>query len=300
MDKIGIISNLSGSFLAKKIARKIGGNLIKVDISKFANGEKRIRIIGKTNYKKVAAILPITPPVDENIIESLLIINALEIGGAKEIIVVIPWMGYSLQNKVFVKGEPLSVKVVASLFNSESIKKIILLDIHKKASMKYFKRPVVNIPTTNLFIKEIVNRFHDKNLAIASTDVGGQPVSKSIAKALSLPHISTYKVRNKTTGNVKITKVIGNVLGKNIILIDDGILTGGTLFKITQKLYSLGASKIHFMATHAVFTAEAIANINKSNLNSFTTTNSVKNIEYPNRCKIIDCTDLLIEEISFK
>jgi ribose-phosphate pyrophosphokinase len=292
--KIKVISNLSGEVLAKKIAEKLNQKLVKVDFSKFPNGEKRIRISENLANQSVIAVLSITPPVDENIIESLLLLNAFEQQKVKSIKIIIPWLGYSLQNKVFRTGEPLSAKMVAGLFNHRIIDKITLLDPHSENIMRYFKKPVENKSARSLFIVDIRNRFKTKNIVIASTDKGGEEMSGNIAKSISVKHLSTSKIRDRESGKVRISKIQGDFKHESVILIDDGVITGNTLEKVVHKLRKMGATEIHFYAVHAILSKSAVRKIDKLHINSITFTNSVFNKIYPKNCRILDCTILFI------
>lgn len=293
-DKISVISNQAGSKLASKIADSMNSKQASVEFSKFANGEKRIRLLSKIATNSVFFVAAITPPIDESIIEILFLLDILERQKVKSVNVIIPWMGYSKQNRVFRNGEPLSASVVASLFKHGFIKNITLLDVHKRNILKFFTKPVVHKTAINLFVEDIRSRFNSDEIVIASADKGGWGFAKKAAKSLKVPFLKTYKHRDKGNGKVRVLGIEGNADNKKAILIDDGVLTGETIAEVALALKKLKAKEIHLMATHAVLTDGASEKINKLKLKSITFTNSVYNANYPKNTKIIDCSALLL------
>jgi ribose-phosphate pyrophosphokinase len=289
-----IISNSKGKFLALNIAKRIDAKPANILFSKFPNGEKKVQILENLKGEKIITVLDIAPPVDENIIESLLLLDALERQKVAEIILIIPWLGYSLQDRVFRMGEPLSSKVIAGLFNHKTIKKIILLDIHKKAILGYFKRPVVNKSAVRLFSNIILREYGIKSGIVVSTDHGGINLAIKLSNILKLPMVSTKKVRNLNNGLIEKVEISPKVKGKNVFIIDDGILSGQTILNVAHAIKANGGRSIHCFATHPVFTKGAIRTIENSGINSLVVTNSIYHKNYPKNCKVIDCSELFI------
>ena len=146
---------------------------MKTEITKFANGEKRIWIKENVSGSDVVLIQSLSYPVDENIIELLLLIDALERAGAKDVHLIIPWLGYSLQDKVFRPGEAIAAKVVANLISNSNVKRVYLLDVHNTSIPGFFSIPTSHLTAMDIFVTYVKNNFAGSDLIVASPDFGG-------------------------------------------------------------------------------------------------------------------------------
>lgn len=293
---MNIISGSSNQELAKSIAKalskKTRSQLIDVEISKFPNDERRIWI--KDEYKvrgqKICLVQSFSKPVDENIIETLLMVDALERLGAKEVSLVIPWMGYSLQDKVFREGEAIAAKVVANLLSNTFVSRVFLLDLHNPSIPGFFSIPTYHLSANKLFIEYLKKNRYLKNAVVVSPDFGGLKKSRAFAKQVELPLLNIDKSRNLKTGVVTAHSLSGGeVEGKVAIIYDDVIVTGGTAAKTAALLKKEGATKVIFAATHGIFCNDGLETINNSVIDKVVVSNS---IAQKDKIKNLDHLDL--------
>lgn len=270
-----IISGTSNTALAEGIAGIFGTKLVDVEISQFANGEKRVWVKEEVRGQKVAIVQSLSEPTDEHIIELLLLVDALERLGARHINVVIPWMGYSLQDKVFRDGEPIAAKVIANLISNSGIKRAFLLDLHNSSTPGFFSIPTQHLTAMNLFASYVDANFAKNNLIVASPDFGGLKRARVFAEKIGVDLVNVDKQRDLTTGKTRATDVSGDVSGKIVIVFDDVINAGGTVITTAELLKSRGAAEVHFMATHGLFANNGKQAIQDSQTNSVVVSNTV-------------------------
>ena len=293
-----VISGSSNPQLAKNIAQQLKTDLIPCKIDKFANGEKRIMVDAGARGQKILLVQSFSKPVDEHIIETLLIADALERLGVKSIELFVPWFGYSFQDKVFLPGEPLSAKVVARTLSETSINKAYLLDLHNISIPGFFSIPTYHLTAMDVFAQHVQKKYKLSNTLVVSPDYGGLKRARAFADILDLDLASVEKRRNLKTGEVTTSKLDGEVEGKNVLIFDDAILSGGTTVEVSKFLKDHGAKKIHFFATHGVFTGEAIKDLQKSPVDSVTITNSIYQDKLPGKIAVLDISSSLVENLS--
>jgi len=270
-----IISGTSNTTLAEGIAGIYGTKLVDVEISQFANGEKRVWVKEEVRGQKIAIIQSLSEPTDEHIIELLLMIDALDRVGARHINVVIPWLGYSLQDKVFRDGEPIAAKVIANLISNSGVRRAFLLDLHNSSTPGFFSIPTQHLSAMSLFITQAQSTFNKENLVVASPDFGGLKRARVFSEKLGVELVNVDKQRNLATGETRATDVTGDVNGKIVIVFDDVINSGGTVVNTAELLKARGAAEVHFYATHGLFANNGQQKINASAINSVVVTNSI-------------------------
>lgn len=292
-----IIAGSSNPQLALNIALQLNIPMVECHIDKFANGEKRIQIDNEVKNQDVVLIQSFSDPVDERIIETVLIADALERLGAHEVSLFIPWFGYSFQDKVFLPGQPLSAKVIAKIIESSCIKKVYLLDLHNVSIPGFFSIPTYHLSAMEEFITHIQEHFDLSSSLVVSPDFGGLKRARLFANALHLELASVEKHRDLVTGQVTMTKLEGNVKGKTILIFDDAILSGQTVVEVAKLLKGQGAKEVHFFATHGVFTGDALKNLEKSSIDTVTVTNSIERAEQFPKITILDISKILVENL---
>lgn len=270
-----IISGTSNPTLAEGIAQLFGTKLVDVEISKFANGEKRVWVKEEVRGEKIVIVQSLSDPTDEHIIETLLLIDALDRMGARHINVVIPWLGYSLQDKVFRDGEPIGAKVVANLLSNSGIKRVFLLDLHNSSTPGFFSIPTQHLSGMGLFVDYVEKNFKKENLVVASPDFGGLKRARVFSEKLGVELVNVDKQRDLATGITRATDVAGDVNGKIVIVFDDVINSGGTVVNCAELLKERGAAEVHFFATHGLFANNGIPKIEASVINTVVVANSV-------------------------
>ncbi|MCI4432481.1 MAG: ribose-phosphate pyrophosphokinase, partial [Nitrosopumilus sp.] len=235
MTKFTVISGSSSEYLARKLAKKIGANLLKSQLRVFPDGESKITLNGNLQKNKIIVIQSTFPPVDENLIQTLSIISKAREYGT-EVIAVIPYMGYARQDREFLSGEVITMKVIANLFKSVGTSRIIVVDIHSMIGLKYFKIKSNNV-TAIPDLAKYFSKLKLKNPLVVSPDQGGKERAKEFARILKIGHITLEKQRDRKTGKVKIKATnFDEIRGRDLILVDDMISTGGSIIKATQFL----------------------------------------------------------------
>jgi len=274
LSKLSIISGKTSENLAKELSKKIKANLVKSEIRVFPDGESKITLIGKISKKKSIVLQSIYPPVDTNLVQVLsLITKAKE--NSSEVIAVIPYMGYARQDREFLPGEIVTMKVLGKLFKSAGASKIIVVDIHSSIGLKHFSIKTKNVTA----IPDLVGFFKKlslKNPLVVSPDQGGKERAKEFAKEFNSDYIALEKTRDRKTGKVKIkTKNLEEVENRDLILVDDIISTGGSIIKATQFLKKQKCKRIYVACTHALLMNDAEKKIKKAGVTNIISTNTI-------------------------
>lgn len=270
-----VFSGSSNPDLAKKIAKQLNCQLAEIELSQFANGERRVWVREKTVNHKAVVVQSFSSPPDEHIVEFCLIIDALHRQGVKKIIAVIPWMGYCIQDKVFRSGEPLSAKVVSNLIQSQKIDRIITLDLHNQVIEGFFDVPFTEHFATYTFVDYIKQKKLTID-TIISPDVGALKKSNLFAESFNLPLVVINKKRDKVTGKVSMAGVSGKVAGKKVLIVDDFISTGGTMCQTIAFLKRKKVKKIYACATHHFYIPGVQEKIEKTNIDRLFVTDSIQ------------------------
>lgn len=293
-----ILSGSSNRPFAQAVAEKLGLTLTNVEISTFANGELRVWIKEPVKGENIILVQSFSHPTDEYIIECLLLIDALERMGARHVNVVIPWMGYSLQDKVFRDGEPIAAKVVANLISKTYVKRAFLLDLHNSSTPGFFEIPTEHLSALNVFAEYAEQNFDLSNFVIASPDFGGLKRARVFAERLDLDLINIDKHRNLHTGKVEAMGVSGEVEGKSVIIFDDLINSGSTVVSAAEILKQEGAKEVHFFATHGPLVPTAYHILEESLIDSVVVTNSINHHGHSGKVKTLDVSGLFANELA--
>ncbi len=295
-----LISGSSNTPFSEKLASALDVSIANVEISAFANGEKRVWVQESVQGENCVLVQSFYKHPDEYIMEFLLLADALERMGARHVNAVIPWLGYSLQDKVFREGEPIAAKVVAQLASNAYIKRVYLLDVHNSSLPGFFSIPTVHISALELFATYIKKTYDTANCMVASPDFGGMKRARVLANTLEYELVNIDKHRDLNTGEVTAMDLSGDdVTGKTIVIFDDCILSGGTVLEASKLLKSRGAAEVHFLATHGVFTPGAIEKLAESDdVNSIVITNSIHHPDLPEKFTVLDVSPLFADKIS--
>lgn len=247
-----IFAGSSNQALAKQVAVQMGISLGEIDLGRFENGEARVHIKEPNVNSTVVIIQSFSQPVDQNIVEFCLICDGAKRMGAKKIIAVIPWLGYSKQDKVFRGGEPLSIKVVAKMIQTAPFDELLTFDLHNQAIVGFFDKNVIQLSAMPLFA-DFFKKIKDENTICVAPDAGAIKASTEFASKLGLDMVYIDKKRDLKTGEVIIHGVSSDVSGKKILIVDDIVSTGATLVETANFLKSRGAESIMVGVTHHLF-----------------------------------------------
>lgn len=287
-----LISGSSNPSLATNIAQNLQIPLIKTELSEFKNHERRVWIKDEVRGENVCLVQSFTNPVDTHIMETLLMIDALERMGSKKIIVIIPWLGYSLQDKVFNPGEPLAAKVMADMISNHYVKRVFLLDLHNNSIPGFFQVPTEHLTALSIYTDFCQQNYDLTQSVIASPDFGGLKRARDLAKKLNLPLINIDKQRDLKTGKVTATAVHGQAANKIALVFDDVIMSGATVVESAKILKKNGAKQVHFLSTHGIFCDNGQEKIANSQVDSVVITNSVAHNSLHDKIKQLDVSPL--------
>lgn len=275
--------------LARKIADSYGTGLGNVVFNNFSDGEFQPSYEETVRGKKVF-IVQSTPPPFDNLLELLLMIDAAKRASAKEIIAVVPYFGMARQDRKDQPRVPIGAKLAANLISSAGATRIMTIDLHADQIQGFFEVPVDHLFGSTVFMKYIKS-LNLSNLTIASPDVGGTKRANAYAKYLSAEMVICYKKRI-VANKIEDMKIIGNVIDRDIILVDDMIDTGGTLVKAAKIMKNSGAKSVRAICTHPVLSGEAYANISNSLIEELIVSDTLPIKEGIAKIKVLTISDL--------
>jgi ribose-phosphate pyrophosphokinase len=280
---------------AQKFAQNLGVELIDIFFDKFKNSEKRLRIKSEVGGEKIILVADLSRSCDEMILETLFLADALNRCGAREISLVIPYLSYSLQDKVFLTGESLTSKTVANLFSQSGLfKRIFLFDLHNPSVVGFFSLPTYHLDSLDFFA-DYVNKNSDQSTrVISSPDFGGLKKARCLAEKLDSKLVYVDKRRDLSSGEVTINDFFGEVSQKNVFILDDIIISGGTAISLTKNLKEAGAKSVSFLATHGLMIDCSRENLENSLIDKIVITNTVEQKNLSNKFEVLDLTEFFI------
>ncbi len=288
---INLIAGNSSEDLAKKISKKLKANLVKSEVKIFPDGESKITLKGKLSKSKTIIVQSIYPPVDSNLIQALSLISKAK-DYSTEVVVVIPYLGYARQDREFLPGEIVTMKVLGKLFQGAGASKIIVVDIHSKIGLKYFKIKTENISAI-LDLTKYFKKINLKNPLVVSPDQGGKERAREFAEKFESEFIALKKQRDRKTGKVQIkTEGLNKVIGRDVILVDDMISTGGSIIKATEFLKKQKCKRVYVACTHALLMNDAEKKIKKAGVTKIVSTNTI-----PNKTSVVDISSTIAKAI---
>ena len=295
-----ILSGTSNPRLSKEISKRLKLKLINRNIKKFADGEIYIEINENIRGNSVFVIQSTSTPANDNIMELLLCIDALRRSSAKNITAVIPYFGYARQDRKVAPRTSISAKVVSNLITNAGASRIVTVDLHAGQIQGFFDIPVYNLFTTPMFAKYIKKKFKTKNLICVSPDVGGVQRTRGLATKLKVD-LAIIDKRRPEAGKSKVMNIIGDVKGKNCIIVDDIIDSGGTIVNAVEALKKAGATDVYVFVTHAVLSGDAADKIKKSKIKKLIITDTIDNslkIKNNSKIEVISISPLMAEAIN--
>ncbi len=281
-------ANLS---LANSIARRMSLHrgvqvgLVDARVERFNDGEIFVEVFENVRGEDMYIIQPTSRPANDNLMELLIIADALRRSSADRITAVIPYFGYARQDRRAKARTPISAKLVANLLTEAGIDRILTLDLHAAQIQGFFDIPVDNLYASPVFSLDIEHNFKGQmeDLMIVSPDVGGVARARDIAKRINAP-LSIVDKRREKAGEVAGMTVIGDVRGKKCIIVDDICDTAGTLCKAAETLMEAGATEVHSYITHGVLSGPAVERVTKSVMKSLVITDSIEPTEAVKAC----------------
>ena len=259
--------------LGEEIATGIGVAPGAVEISRFSNGEIYVRFLENVRGGDVFVVQTCAAPINDNIMELLIMIDALKRASAKRITAVMPYYGYSRQDKKTLAREPISAHLVADIITAAGANRVVSVDLHAGQIQGFFDFPLDHVTAMPLLASYIVQK-NLKNLVVVSPDAGRVKVAKKLSDRLHLPMAIMHK-RRPDKNVAEIVHVIGDVEGMNCVLIDDMVDTAGTMVEAADALKKYGAKDIYACATHPILSGSAVERIQLSAIKELVVTNSL-------------------------
>lgn len=273
-----LFSGTSNKPLAEQIARSADVSLGDVEITRFIDNECRVFVRDDVSGDEVFVVQSLSEVADQNLVELCLLGSALKNLSAKKVTAVIPWMGYSKQDKAFRKGEAISAQLVAKFIEAAGFDAVITMELHSENVLPYFRIPVVELSTHSLLHNAFLAEVPDAvwgTAVVVSPDRGGKSRSDRFAEEAHLPVVHLDKSRDTSTGEVTVTGIDGAVKNAAVIMFDDIINTGATAIKTSEYVKKQGASAVYFLATHAVFAGDAPEKLANSSISRIIVTDTV-------------------------
>lgn len=273
--KLKLITGNANKPLAEEVARFAGIPLGDIDLFKFSNDEAFVKINDNVRGSDVFIIQPTCYPVNDNLIDLLIIIDALKRASALRINCVIPYYGYARSDKKDQPRVPITAKLVADLITVAGADRVITVDLHADQIQGFFNIPVDHLYSTPIFERYFKSMLNMDDVVVVSPDSGGAARARSLAKRLNCGLAIGDKRRKGNDDQTEITNIIGDVKDKVAILFDDIIDTGGSLTKVARVLADFGAKKIYAASVHGVLSGNAIENLENSCIEKLYITNTI-------------------------
>ncbi len=270
-----ILSGNANRPLSEAISEHLAVGLSRMTVSRFADGEVRVRIDESVRGADVFVVQPTCTPTSENIMELLVILDALKRASARRTTAVIPYYAYARQEKKTNPREPISAKLVADLISVAGADRVLTVDLHVQSIQGFFDIPVDHIPAGPILAEDLISRgLAGSDVAVVSPDVGGVGMAKALADRLGASLVIIAK-RRPDPNLVEVVEMIGEVGGKRAVLVDDIIDTARSIASAAEMVAERGASEIHAYATHAVFSENAVARLGAAPIEEVVVTDTI-------------------------
>jgi len=286
--------------LAKHIAAILGTRLGKVSVETFSDGEICVEILENVRGRDVFIIQPTSQPCNDHLMELMVMIDAMRRASVHRVTAVVPYYGYSRQDRKPRSARvPITAKVVANMLASVKLDRLLTVDLHADQIQGFFDLPLDNVYASPILLKDIWQQRHE-NLLVVSPDVGGVVRARALAKRLGDADLAIIDKRRPKANVSEVMNIIGDVSGKNCVIVDDLVDTAGTLCKAAAALKAQGAVSVSAYCTHPVLSGKAIENITASVLDELVVTNTIPLSESAQACgriRQLSVSEMLAETI---
>ncbi|MFH2057288.1 MAG: ribose-phosphate pyrophosphokinase [Pseudomonadota bacterium] len=286
MNGLSIFAGNSNPGLSNRISEYLAKPLGRLKVDRFSDGETQVEIHENVRRQEIYVIQSTCKPVNDNLVELLLLIDAFKRSSASKITAVIPYFGYSRQDKKVNPRVPISAKLVADLLVNTGVDRVITMDLHASQIQGFFNIPVDNLYSAPVIIDDIKSRYPD-NLVVVSPDAGGVERARAYAKRLNAT-LAIVDKRRSAPNQAKAMAIIGDVKDKIAIIIDDMVDTAGTLAEAASVIVENGAKEVRAYCTHPVLSGPAIERLNESALSSLVATDTIPLSEEAKQCDKIE------------
>ena len=294
-----ILAGTSNLKLCKDIARNLKLKLVNTNIKRFPDNEIYVEINENIRGNSIFVVQSTSNPVNDNLMELLICIDALRRSSAKNITAVIPYFGYARQDRKVVPRTAISAKLVSNLITDAGANRILSVDLHAGQIQGFFDIPVDNLFATPIFARHIKKNIKTNNLICVAPDVGGVERARALSRRINVG-IAIIDKRRPTPGKSEVMNIVGNVKHKICVIVDDIIDSGGTIVNAAKALKDKGAKEIYVYITHAVLSGSAVDKIKKSQIKKLIITDTIDNskkIKISKKIEVISFAPLISEAI---
>lgn len=273
--------------IAVGLASKLGAKLAKVESTDFPDGESKVKILDEPRNKSVAVVQSFSPPQDKHLFQLLLIAHKLSEDGA-DVNAVVPYLGYARQDKEFLRGEVVSLGVISHLLRSVGVRRLVTVDIHSAQGLGLFSIPAYSCSAIPLLAEYVSSNYRLRNPIAVSPDFGSSSRVEAFAAVIKSEYVSFRKTRDRQTGDIITEEQDLNLSGRDAIIVDDMISTGGSVAKCAQLLKKYGAVRVVATCTHALLVGGAVDKMMNAGVDDIVGSNTV-----PSRYSKVDVAPLL-------
>ena len=282
-----IFSGNANRPLANDIAAQLNLSLGKVGVDHFSDGETCVEVMDNVRGRDVFIIQPTSTPVNEHLMELMVMIDAMRRASANRVTAVMPYFGYSRQDRKPRSARvPITAKVVANMLTSVHLDRLLTVDLHADQIQGFFDIPIDNVYASPMLLADVWQQGY-QNLLVVSPDVGGVVRARALAKRLGDADLAIIDKRRPKANQSEVMNIIGEVEGMNCVIVDDLVDTAGTLCKAAAAMMDAGAESVAAYCTHPVLSGKAIENISNSVLSELVVTNTIQLSEEARQCKQI-------------
>ena len=287
-NKFDIFTGTANPELANDISKILGIEISKADVGYFSDGEIKVEIEDNVRGHDTFIIQSTCTPQNKNLMELMLLADALKRSSASKITAIIPYYAYARQDRrVRSARVPISAKVVANMFSSVGIDRVLTVDLHSETIQGFFDMPADNVYATKLMVEDIKSNNPKNNIVVVSPDVGGVVRSRALAKQLNDADLAIIDKRRAAANQSEVMNIIGDIKDKVCIVPDDIIDTAGTLCNAAKALKDQGAAGVKAYITHPVLSGPAIERLNNSEIDELVVTNSIPLSQEGKKCSKI-------------
>ena len=274
-DTIALFAGSANPALAHDIARHLASPMGRADVGRFSDGEVNIELIENVRGRDVFIVQPTCPPVNDHLMELLVMVDACRRASAARITAVVPYFGYSRQDRrPRATRSAITAKLVANMISSAGVDRLLTVDLHADQIMGFFDIPVDNVYASPVLLGEAWKQSY-RDMVVVSPDAGGVARARAMAKRLDDADLAIIDKRRPRANESKVMNIIGEVAGKTCVLIDDMVDTAGTLCQAAQALKDEGGTKVVAYITHPLLSGKAVQNIARSALDELVVTDTI-------------------------
>jgi ribose-phosphate pyrophosphokinase len=297
MNKLEIFTGSANPKLAEDICKELGKKMGGITVKRFSEGEVRVKIEDNVRGKDVFIVQPTCTPVNENLMELLIMIDAFKRASAGRITAVMPYYGYARQDRKDQPRVPISAKLVANLVTVAGADRVLTMDLHAGQIQGFFDIPLDHLFAVNVFV-EYIDTLKIKDLVVVSPDVGGIKTARAYAKRLGAG-LAIVDKRRISPEKAEVMNILGEVEGKNAFLVDDLVATGGSLLEAANALKKAGVRKLSAAVVHGVLSGDATKNIENSLLEELIITDTIPLPDHKKhpKIKVLSVAPLLADAI---